>query len=92
MKIANLLSKILLVNITLHLALSVNLRNDSNIKIWCRNNVIPESLLGKRILIHNGNSFKRVLIVREKIGFKFGDFCITRKYSKKVAKLKKKKN
>ena len=66
--------------------------NDSNIKIWCRNNVIPESLLGKRILIHNGNSFKRVLIVREKIGFKFGDFCITRKYSKKVAKLKKKKN
>ncbi len=64
---------------------------DVNIKVWCRNNVIPESLLGKRILIHNGNSFKRVLIVREKIGFKFGAFSITRKHSTKLAKLKKKK-
>lgn len=65
--------------------------NDVNLKIWSRNNVIPESLLGKRVLIHNGNSFKKVLIVREKIGFKFGNFCTTRKYTSKFKDLKLKK-
>jgi small subunit ribosomal protein S19 len=67
--------------------------NDDDIKVWSRNNVIPETLLGKRVLIHNGNSFKRVLIFREKIGFKFGDFCSTRSYRVKIKnkKLKKKK-
>jgi ribosomal protein S19 len=67
---------------------------DSNIKIWSRNNVVPESLLGKRVLIHNGNTFKKVLILREKIGFKFGDFSSTRKHHTPKfldIKLKKKK-
>lgn len=67
--------------------------NDDDIKVWSRNNVIPETLLGKRVLIHNGNSFKRILILREKIGFKFGDFCSTRSFRVKIKnkKLKKKK-
>lgn len=67
--------------------------HDSNIKIWSRSNVIPEVLLGKRVLIHNGNSFKKVLILREKIGFKFGNFSITRKHTSKFldTKLKNKK-
>lgn len=56
----------------------------SSVKVWSRNSVISESLIGKRVLIHNGNVFKKLLIVREKVGFKFGDFSYTRKYNTKV--------
>lgn len=57
--------------------------NTSSVKVWSRNSVISESLIGKRVLIHNGNVFKKLLIVREKVGFKFGDFSYTRKYTPK---------
>ena len=28
--------------------------------------------------------FKKVLVIREKVGFKFGDFSFTRKYTSKI--------
>lgn len=56
---------------------------DYNIKVWSRNSIISESLIGKRVLIHNGNVFKKLLIIREKVGFKFGDFSYTRKNNHK---------
>jgi len=51
-------------------------------KIWLRNSVIPEHLIGKIIYIHNGKLFKPLVITREKIGFKFGEFSYTRKFTK----------
>jgi ribosomal protein S19 len=39
---------------------------------------IPFFLIGKRVLIHNGKDYKYILITREKVGYKFGDFCLTR--------------
>jgi len=59
-------------------------------KIWNRSSVIPESFLNKSIFIHNGNTFKKLLVQREHIGFKFGEFSFTRVYgSKRKKKLKK---
>ena len=62
-------------------------------KVWSRSSQIPSFLLGKTISVYNGKEFKPVLVTREKIGFKFGDFSITRKYGNKLknSKLKNKK-
>ena len=58
-------------------------------KIWIRNSVIPVKLLGLSVSVYNGQFFKKLLVTQEKIGFKFGDFVLTRKY---VSKFKQKKN
>jgi ribosomal protein S19 len=54
-------------------------------------------MIGNFVLIHNGKEFKKVLVIREKVGFKFGDFSFTRKYtskikSSKIVQTKKKKS
>jgi ribosomal protein S19 len=41
----------------------------NSLKIWSRNSVIPEFLLGKTILVHNGKEFKNVVVTREKNWF-----------------------
>lgn len=76
--------------------LKKNVLKLENNKVWNRNYAIPESMIGNFAFIHNGKEFKKVLIVREKVGFKFGDFSFTRKYtskvkSSKVLQVKKKK-
>ena len=45
-----------------------------NFKIWSRNSVIPEFMINKTVLVHNGKEFKNVTVTREKVGFKFGEF------------------
>lgn len=71
-------------------------KENKNFKIWCRSSVIPSSLIGETVFVHNGKEFKRILITREKTGFKFGEFSFSRKYtlkqktSKVTAKTKKK--
>jgi len=72
---------------------TVNNVKKGPIKIWSRSSVIPGSLVGKTVLVYNGKEFKNVPIVREKVGFKFGDFCTTRIYTskKKSSKLTTKK-
>ena len=59
-------------------------------KVWSRNSVVAESLVGKRVLVHNGNMFKKLLVIREKVGFKFGDFSYTRRYTPRTFSKKKK--
>jgi len=49
-----------------------------NLKIWSRGSTIPQFLEGSTVLVHNGNSFKKLIITREKVGFKFGLFIKTR--------------
>ena len=44
-------------------------------KIWSRKSVIPSFLIGQTVLVHNGK-FKKLLITREKVGFKFGEFVV----------------
>lgn len=48
-------------------------------KIWSRRSVISSQMLGQTVLVHNGKEFKRIVITREKVGFKYGEFAFTRK-------------
>jgi len=63
--------------------------NKQNLKIWSRNSTIPFSLINSYVLIHNGNTFKRIFINREKVGYKFGSFSFTRKLKNKNVHKKK---
>lgn len=64
---------------------------NSSPKIWSRASTIPSFLLGQTVLVHNGKEFKTVSITREKIGFKFGSFVLTRTFTNKYKNLKTKK-
>ena len=52
--------------------------------IWSRNSTIPSSLIGNFVFVHFGNGFKKILVSREKVGFKFGAFANTRKSRQKL--------
>lgn len=60
---------------------------NSKIVVWSRQSSIPESLIGKYIYIHNGKTFVKVFVNREKVGYKFGEFAITRRFTKKQKKI-----
>ena len=60
-------------------------------KIWSRRSTIPAALIGKMISIYNGKFFKTIMVTREKVGFKFGEFSTTRTYRKKIKSTKNKK-
>lgn len=49
------------------------------IRIYKRNNIILPSFIGKEVLIHNGNRFRKLLIKDVMVGHKFGEFSWTRK-------------
>jgi len=57
-------------------------------KIFSRSSVIPASLVGSLVSVYNGKEFKNIRITREKVGFKFGEFSFTRKYTNKYKNLK----
>jgi len=59
---------------------SSNFRKNRIKKIWCRNSTIPSTFLNWYVLIHTGKDFIKILITKEKIGFKFGEFCFTWKW------------
>lgn len=59
-------------------------------RIWSRESVIPAFWIGKSAYIHNGLTFKRIFVLRENVGLKFGLFAKTRKHTYKVKKLNKK--
>lgn len=54
--------------------------------VWSRRSVIPENLINQIVFVYNGKEFNKVYITREKVGFKFGDFSMTRRFTKKKKK------
>lgn len=60
------------------------------LKIWSRRSVISASFIGKTVLVYSGKVFRKIFITREKVGFKFGEFCLTRTRIPKNYKKKKK--
>jgi len=56
--------------------------------IWSRSSSIPASLLGQTVSVYNGKEFKSIVITREKIGFKFGAFVVTRSFTNKYNNFK----
>ena len=57
--------------------------------LWLRSSVIPNKIVNTIVCVHNGKEFKRVIITKEKIGFKLGEFSFTRKLQLKSLKAKK---
>jgi ribosomal protein S19 len=58
----------------------------SNIKTNRRNSIIFPTFVGKIVQIHNGKDYTKILIMKEMIGHKLGEFVKTRKtftYKKK---------
>jgi small subunit ribosomal protein S19 len=80
------------VNTKILLDSKVSYKETSMKKLWCRNEVIPGAMINKTLFVHNGRDFIKILISRDKVGYKLGEFAFTRKHSisKKLAKLKKK--
>lgn len=62
-------------------------------KIWSRDSIILSHFINYKVLVHSGNTFKKLVISREKVGYKFGEFCTTRaKYFHKNKLKQNKKN
>jgi ribosomal protein S19 len=82
-----------------HIDLCILEQERINQKVWSRSSIIPSCLINTIVSVYNGQEFKRIIITRDKIGFKFGEFSFTRKFAKKkkiikskLVKSKKKKN
>jgi small subunit ribosomal protein S19 len=69
--------------------LNNNFNSLKKLNFKCRNSTVISSLVGKTIFVHNGKEFKKVFISRDKVGFKLGDFSLTRNYNYKQKLLKK---
>lgn len=59
-------------------------------KIFDRSAVITLSFLNKRVLIHNGRRFISLLIKESMLGYKFGEFVVTKQLGGKIHSKKKK--
>ncbi len=61
-------------------------------KFFYRSCIIPKFFLKKTISIYKGNIFMKMLVTRHHIGFKLGEFGVTRKpfnYPNKDKKIKR---
>lgn len=58
-------------------------------KIWNRSSVITIDFLNKRVLVHNGLRFVSILIREAMLGYKFGEFVITKSLGSKIHSKKK---
>lgn len=65
------------------------LKKPFKLKIKSRNSVISAGFINQLVLIYTGLYFRKILITREKVGYKFGTFVLTRQHYK--AKQKKSK-
>lgn len=65
-----------------------NNMSDLSVFIMSRASVVLSAFVGYKVLIHTGKVFKKVFITREKVGYKFGEFCATRQRCSHKNKLK----
>ncbi len=55
------------------------LEKRNNVKTQCREMVIVPQMIGKTLLVHNGKEYTPVPINEEMVGFRLGEFHLTRK-------------
>lgn len=53
-----------------------------------RNLIISFFFIGKTIFVYNGKNYKKFIVTREHVGFKFGEFIFTKNSSKHLKKKK----
>ena len=49
------------------------------IKTWARETIITEEMIGCRFRVHNGKIWIPVVILKEMVGHRLGEFSLTRK-------------
>nr|YP_010165746.1 ribosomal protein S19 [Imasa heleensis]QRR29759.1 ribosomal protein S19 [Imasa heleensis] len=49
-----------------------------NMKLWSRRSTILPNFVGKRYMVYNGIKHIPVLILKDMVGLKFGEFATTR--------------
>ena len=64
---------------------------ERNIKTHCRDMVIIPEMIGLTIGVYNGKEFESVTIVDEMLGYRLGEFSLTRKIAKHSGQTAKKK-
>lgn len=69
----------------------LKLNNKKKRIVWNRSSCIPFFLVDSRVRIYNGKDFKNILVTKEMVGYKFGEFSLTRK-SRPKKLIEKKKN
>jgi small subunit ribosomal protein S19 len=69
---------------------SALLRGAKKSKIWSRTSTILPAFLNRYVYVYTGKEFKKFLVTREKIGYKYGQFCLTRVLKSRVKKQNKK--
>jgi small subunit ribosomal protein S19 len=67
-------------------------KKNFSVKTWSRASTIISEFVGHRFRVHNGKDFVPITVTPEMVGFKFGEFALTRaKYEYKKKKKGKKK-
>lgn len=67
------------------------LKNKKNIILKKRSSSISEYFINQSFFIHNGIDYLKLKITKNYINFKFGEFYLTKNFSKHISKKKKKK-
>lgn len=69
-----------------------NLQFSSELNLWSKNSVImPGQIVDKNIKVYNGKTFIKIKLIDKMVGHKYGEFVLTRKFTKYHSKKKKKK-
>ena len=55
------------------------LKNLRTMRLFCRSSVVPKIFLKKTINLYKGNIFTKILFNKYQLGYKIGEFNITRK-------------
>jgi small subunit ribosomal protein S19 len=59
------------------------------IKTWARSSEISPEMVGFMFAVHNGKDFIEVRVVEDMVGHKFGEFSLTRKFTRHGGKIQK---
>lgn len=54
-------------------------KNKKIIKTFCRGSNVPNFFLKRAVLVHKGNVFAKITFSKYHVGFKVGEFGVTRK-------------
>jgi len=56
------------------------------IKTWSRRSTVVPEMVGLTIAVHNGKKFIPVFVTENMVGYKLGDFSLTRNYKGHTSK------
>ena len=59
------------------------------IKTWSRDSTVTPQMVGFTFGVHNGRKFVEVFITEDMVGYKLGDFSLTRKFTRHGGRMAK---